>query len=303
MPVMQSAVADATSLADRPKYIGRLSATFGMGFVLGPALSVLFSNLLPAEKIRIAAGLPLLGFLVILLFAEETKRNLKSEVLLSRTTKSKAFEKLSNDVPLSVSIENKALSKDVLLVVMNGFLIMCALGTETVYAMFIKDTFGYEEFVLSGLFAVNGLFIGAFQVFLVNPLVESIGPYGTLALGNLLLGVGMLGLALIRSKVCHFFLFSCHLLGYSIADTAVVSLISHYSASSSLGRDLSLNQASQSCARTFSPLIAGLLYEHSKRESLCGENWFPVGALPFIAGGVCSLCALIVPALLSTRVA
>eukprot|EP01032_Pedospumella_encystans_P026045 gene26045-29419_t len=38
MPVVQSAVADATALSERPKFLGRISATFGLGFALGPAL-------------------------------------------------------------------------------------------------------------------------------------------------------------------------------------------------------------------------------------------------------------------------
>lgn len=41
VPIMQSGVADVSSAADRPKYIGRIMATFGVGFVLGPALSAL----------------------------------------------------------------------------------------------------------------------------------------------------------------------------------------------------------------------------------------------------------------------
>lgn len=169
----------------------------------------------------------------------------------------------------------------VILLVLNGFLIMYAFATETIYAMFLKDSFGYGERTLSTLFAVNGLFIGIFQVFFIKPMVNILGKHVTLVVGNTLLAVGMVGVALVRAEVFHFFLFTAHIVGYSIADTALASLISRYSSSSTQGRDLSLNQAAQACARVLSPLIAGLLYERSKLP-----GGLPVGALPFLAGAL-----------------
>ncbi len=44
-----------------------------------------------------------------------------------------------------------------------------------------------------------------------KPLISVIGMCATLALGNLLLAVGMLGLALERHQVPHFLLFACHI--------------------------------------------------------------------------------------------
>ena len=113
---------------------------------------------------------------------------------------------------------------------------------------------------------------------------------------------------IVRSKAFHFTLFGCHIIGYSIADTALVSLLSRYSSTHSQGRDLSLNQAAQACARIFSPLIAGILYEHSKSILDLTTNtntklWallnrLPIGALPFIVGGLCPLFAITIPTLL-----
>lgn len=299
MPIMQSAVADSTSLSDRPKYMGRISAAFGMGFVLGPALSTALPGLTTEQKMRIAACLPLVGFLVTLLFARETKRDIRAVSLVPKFMKKKTSPKEARIPTLPTS--DFPLTKEVIALVLNGFLIMYAFGTETIYAIFIKDAFGYGEVVLSGLFAVNGLLMGLFQVFLIKPLIGRIGQHATLALGNMLLALGMLGLAVARDKVLHFALFSCHILGYSIADTALVSLVSRYSAASSQGRDLALNQAAQACARIFSPLIAGLLYERSKKNILNGKALLPLGALPFIAGGLCPLVAVVIPALLYAR--
>ena len=49
-----------------------------------------------------------------------------------------------------------------------------------------------------------------------------------LALGNFLLALGMVGLSLLRYKLWHFSMFSLHIIGYAISDTALASLISRY---------------------------------------------------------------------------
>ena len=75
---------------------------------------------------------------------------------------------------------------------------------------------------------MNGLIIGIIQVFFIKPIVGAIGKHATLGVGNVLLAFGMLGVAFIREQHLHFFLFAVHVVGYSIADTALASLISRY---------------------------------------------------------------------------
>lgn len=306
LPIMQSAVADVSSIDDRPKYMGRIMATFGLGFVLGPALSAILSTRVSArDKIRYAAALPLLGFLISTMFLKETRRMVKGYNHL------KTEHNYTGDTPPHASsppiVPNSShMSREVALLVLNGFLIMYAFGTESIYALFMKDNFGYGEDRLSALLALNGLIMGVFQVFCIKPLITLVGKHATLVIGNSMLALGMIGLAVIRSKVPHFILFSLHILGYSIADTALVSLLTRYSSPSSQGSDLALNQAAQSCARVFSPLLAGLLYEQSSRiqRSLQHSSGFillgrlPVGALPFLVGGLCPLVAVTIPVLL-----
>jgi len=300
LPIMQSAVADISSIDDRPKYIGRIMATFGLGFVLGPAMSAILSTRVSArDKIRYAAILPLLGFLLSSMLSKETKRVVKSY------THAKV-DLDSGDIPHASSPivpKSSHLSREVTLLVLNGFLIMYAFGTESIYALFMKDNFGYGEERLSALLAVNGLIMGIFQVFCIKPLISWVGKHATLVIGNSMLALGMIGVAVVRAKVPHFVLFSLHVLGYSIADTALVSLLTRYSSSSSQGSDLALNQAAQSCARVFSPLLAGLLYEQSSQLGSIHHSGFildrlPVGALPFLVGGLCPLLAITIPVLL-----
>ena len=127
-------------------------------------------------------------------------------------------------------------------------------------------------------------------------MINMIGKHATLAVGNGLLAAGMVGVALVRKETLHFMLFVGHIVVYSIADTALASLISRYSAPATQGRDLAFNQAAQSCARVLSPLFAGLLYERSKKSGN-----LPVGALPFLAGAAFPAIGIAIPALLYIR--
>lgn len=304
LPVLQSCVADSTSTVDRPKYLGRIMATFGLGFVLGPAIHTALPLLTTAQKLRVAAALPLVGFLVSLAFARETRantvgttRSVTTGSVAAYTTIRPKWKYASTVVP--------PVSPKVRLLVLNGFLNMYAFGTETIYAVFLKDTFGYGESTLGALLVANGVLMGVLQVFLIKPLSKRMGQHATLALGNLLLAAGMIGLAVVRVPALHFAFFACHIIGYCIADTSLVSAVSRYSPRSAQGRDLALNQAAQACARIFSPVIAGLLYEHSKHRALLKgatthSAWLPVGALPFVVGGVGPLLALAIPALLQS---
>ena len=299
VPVMQSCVADVSSQIERPKYLGRIMATFGMGFVLGPALSALMPGFSTRQKIRMSGLLPLTGFLIAFLFFKETKKSVIAGKEKGKTMDQDSLPNSASMKKINVvrkNAKNIPVESAVMLLVLNGFLLMYAFATETIYAMFMKDSFGYGERALSTLFAFNGFFIGIFQVFFIKPMINTIGKHATLAVGTSLLATGMVGVALVRKETLHFMLFAGHIVGYSIADTALASLISRYSAPATQGRDLALNQAAQSCARVLSPLFAGLLYEKSK---LSGS--LPVGALPFLIGAIFPAVSIAIPALLYIR--
>ncbi len=313
LPVMQSAVADVVVTHDRPKYMGRIVATFGLGFVLGPTISAMLTSFAIRQKILFASTLPFLGWLIMLFLGQETKQsnfqpigsnpNVPTQSTPNRMLKSPVAMRHARQYgPINFSPEMG-------LLVLNGFCVMYAFATETIYAMFMKDVFGYGEESLSLLFASNGIFIGIFQVFFIKPLISNLGKHATLGFGNMMLSIGMCGFALTRHKVMHFVLFTVHIVGYSIADTTLASLISTYSSPLNQGKNLSYNQAAQAVARVIGPLLAGFLYEYDKvtpRSSSTGSNislpiievvlpLMPQGSLPFVTGSMLPACAVLIP--------
>jgi MFS family permease len=74
LPIIQSTVADIVDVEHRPKFLGRIMATFGLGFVLGPAISAALPFYSTEQKIFLASALPALGLVIMLLFGQETKK-------------------------------------------------------------------------------------------------------------------------------------------------------------------------------------------------------------------------------------
>mmetsp|Transcript_16133 Transcript_16133/g.21038 ORF Transcript_16133/g.21038 Transcript_16133/m.21038 type:complete len:665 (+) Transcript_16133:68-2062(+) len=283
VPVSQACIADQCPVDMRTKYLGILQASAGAGFVLGPLLGLVLRSLTGMS----ARGVFKMASLIALVGTTYTALKVKETKVWATQIDSSASSMIKRRDPLPLAIS---------LLTCNGFLLMYAFSIETVYAMFIKDNFGYGESVLSTVFALNGVVVGILQVFFIKRLVKMLGKHMLLVFGNLLLANGMVGLAMIRQPFVHFSFFSLHILGYAIADTALSALISRYSSSSTQGLYLGLNQAAQSCARMISPLVAGILYERSKRMDL-----LPLGALPYLAGASAPLLAMAPPFFLYLR--
>lgn len=275
--------------------------------MLGPLLSTLLSAVSPSlstrDKIHIAAFLPLLGLLVAAVFSKETKLDTKPIWRgWKRTSRQPSLQGaiISTAVDMNptatVKLPPPKLRTEIILLVLSGFLGMFSFSTESIYAVFAKESFGFEEQALSALLAGTGLFIGLFQVFLIRPLIGVLGKYSTLLCGDFVLTLGMLGIGLVRTPLAlHVAMFVAHVVGFAVADTALTSLIIHYSNPQSQGRDLALNQAAQSCAKILSPLIAGYLY--GRRNSAPG--WLPLGSTPFLLGAMSSTLSIMALLLLS----
>lgn len=76
IPVVSAVISDTTSLKDRAKGFGIIGASFGFGFVLGPAISALTVALNPAFPFIIAGVLSLVATLATILFLPETNQHI-----------------------------------------------------------------------------------------------------------------------------------------------------------------------------------------------------------------------------------
>ena len=95
-----------------------------------------------------------------------------------------------------------------------------------------------------------------------------------------------MGFSLVRLPVPHLLLFALHVVGYSATNTALPTLLSHYSPASKQGRAQGIGQAAAALSRVASPLLSGLLYDGISQSApfLVGAAVaLAVGALPPLA--------------------
>ncbi len=308
-PVATATVADIVPIKLHPKFIGWLQASTGLGFIFGPLLVTALKtvkHISTRQIFRFASMFPLVALFFAIFSFKETKDHAKcirSIIMTESVGEIDEPTTAAASLTVETSIDDQCNTKrqhfplPVLLLVLNGFLLMFACSTETaVYATFIRDNFGHGETVLSIIFALNGTMIGILQLVFIKHIVEKMGKHMMLLMGDLVMSLGMVGFSLVQSQFLHFLLFGVHILGYSIADTAIVSLISRYSPPGTQGRSLGLNQASVGFARVITPLIAGVLYERSKTQGA-----LPIGVLAFQVGSFAPFLAMAIPIILYNR--
>ena len=305
LPIVQSIVADVSTENNRAKYLGRIPATLGLGFLLGQGLSLGMPTLPPRLKIRLVSLFPFIGLILSSLLFKESRiypssptptsapvipNNKSTNNRLNKNSLHNNKEPTNIDISLTTNIQS---NYPIYLLVLNGFFLMMALSSQSVYPILGKEAFGFDANSFSKILAANALIIGIVQVFFIKHILSFFGTNRTLAIGNLLATVGLLGVSLLRKKMIHLILYTIYAIGYCIADTSVVSLIMHYASTASQGRYLALNQAGQSFARVISPFIAGFLYELGRKMS-----FIPAGSLPFIVAASYTGIGILIPSIL-----
>lgn len=76
LPVAQAIISDTTTPADRAKGFGIIGASFGFGFVLGPAISALTVGISPALPFIIAGAISVVSVIVTAMFLPETNKHM-----------------------------------------------------------------------------------------------------------------------------------------------------------------------------------------------------------------------------------
>ncbi|MBP6882116.1 MAG: MFS transporter [Candidatus Levybacteria bacterium] len=86
IPVASAVITDTTEPKDRAKGFGIIGASFGFGFIFGPAISAFTVGISPALPFLIAAAISLLAVIITWIFLPETNKN------IGQVSKTKLFD-------------------------------------------------------------------------------------------------------------------------------------------------------------------------------------------------------------------
>jgi DHA1 family tetracycline resistance protein-like MFS transporter len=246
--VASAYIADVTGEDERTRWMGMLGASFGIGFLLGPALGGALAPYGYGVPMLAASGLAAVNLLYASFALRESTRQVRASEVTDRGLT--RIDVLRDPTVRRLCLANLAFSLGVT-------------QLETIFAFFMMDRFDYDArqvaFILVLMAAVMGAIQGGGMRALANRYRErTLVVAGSLILAICFLAVpqapsvGLLLVPLVLSSV-----------GRAIAQPSLMSLTSLAAAPEARGAVMGTFQSSASLARVAGPVAAGWLYDLS----------------------------------------
>jgi DHA1 family tetracycline resistance protein-like MFS transporter len=231
-------VADITEPKDRARAYGIIGAAFGLGFILGPALSGVLSGISYTAPIWAAAGLTVIATVMAWLWLPETVHRAKAGT--------------GNPFGYLPALMQRPAVRRILTI---DFVYWMAFATfQTTFSLFVARRFGFGVSKTGYFFAAFGLLGAVIQGGFIRPVVKRLGDKPTFLLG---LGFGMIGL--VSAAMAHSVaLFAVALvplaLGIGFGHPTMSSLVSLVARGDEQGRVQGAASAVESLGRTIGPV-------------------------------------------------
>jgi MFS transporter, DHA1 family, tetracycline resistance protein len=277
----QAYVADVTPPQDRSRALGLLGAAFGVGFIFGPLLGGVLSQISLSAPFYFAGGLAAVNAVLIFFVLPESlpvqQKNPGAEPGTLVT--------LFRQGPGSVIVPLMA----AYFFMMAGFSILTAF-----FAIFTEDRFGYNASANGYIFASIGVIGVTVQGAMIGPLVKNFTEKRIAITGLALLACSTFALPLARTSPMLFLVGIGIGVGNSFINPTMNGLVSRSVNKYWQGRVLGLMQASASLGRFLGPLLGGWLLVFNSRRTP------EFGKAPFWISSVLLLVSLILTTMVPT---
>lgn len=231
-------IADVTTQENRARAFGMLGASFGLGFIVGPALGAAFSHISYTAPIWAAAAITIVATALAWFWLPETFHRARA----GGGTSWKALRELSGRRHLRVLF-----SVD--------FTYWMAFAVyQTAFALFGARRFGFDAAATGYLLSAFGVLGVIVQGVLVGPVVAALGARPTLTAGLLFAAIGWGGSALTHSVPVFVMMLVPGALGIGFCNATLSTLISNAAGSHEQGRVQGAAGALESLGRTLGPI-------------------------------------------------
>jgi DHA1 family tetracycline resistance protein-like MFS transporter len=231
-------IGDIATDENRAKYFGMLGAAFGLGFVIGPALSALFAHISYTAPIWAAAAITVLATLLAWLWLPETVHR----VAAVAGSPWKALRELGARANLRVLFAI-------------DFLYWASFAVyQTTFALFGAHRFGFDATHTGYILAAFGVLGVIVQGALVGPIVKRLGERRTLIVGLILAALSWGGTALVHTVPLFLAMLVPSAFGLGFCNPSLVSLVSGAAGKHEQGRVQGAAGALESLGRTIGPI-------------------------------------------------
>jgi DHA1 family tetracycline resistance protein-like MFS transporter len=238
-------VTDVTDSQERTRWMGMIGASFGVGFVLGPAIGGLLGPFGYAVPMLAAAAMAAVN----LVFAAFTLKEPASH----RSEESAGIGRLE-------ALRTKGVGK----MCSANFLFSFAVSQlETVFAFFMMDRFDYDVMKVAGILVLMAVIMIAIQGGAIRSLAARYGERTLLVAGALLLAGAFATVPWMHRVALLLVPLSVSAIGRGVSQPSLLSMVSQQTSEATRGSIMGTFQASASLARVLGPLAAGFLYDRS----------------------------------------
>jgi DHA1 family tetracycline resistance protein-like MFS transporter len=231
-------VADVTAPKDRARAYGLIGVAFGLGFILGPALSGLLAGISITAPIWAAAAITAVAMVMAWLWLPET-------VHRTHAGNGSPFHNLG--AMMKRPNLRRVLAID--FVYWFSFAVF-----QTTFALFAARRFHFDVPQTGYYFAAFGLLGALVQGGLIHPIVKRLGDTPAFRLGLVFAAIGLVATALTHSVVVFTLTLVPLALGIGIGHPTMTSLVSRAGRSDEQGRVQGAASAVESLGRTLGPV-------------------------------------------------
>lgn len=244
MPSVTAYVADLTTIAERPKAMGLVSAAISGGFIIGPGIG----GFLAALGIRVpffaAALLAFIGFVLTLTVLKEPEKSMQSEHMAEK-------------VSFMSILKNPMFGSLFVIILISSFGLQ---AFESIYSIMATINFDFSMGEIALVISVSGVLALFFQVFLFDPIVNKIGELGLIQLTFFASAVFIGIIAFTKSNLLVAISTFVVFLAFDLFRPAVTTYLSK-NAGERQGAINGLNSAFTSFGNILGPLAAGYLFD------------------------------------------
>jgi DHA1 family tetracycline resistance protein-like MFS transporter len=277
----QAYVADVTSPEDRSRAMGLLGAAFGVGFIFGPLIGGVLSQISLSAPFYFAASLAAANA-VLIFFVLPESLPVKDNPRGNGETLVTLFQQGLGAIILPLMAAY--------FFMMTGFSILTSF-----FAIFTEDRFDYNASANGYIFAGVGIIAVIVQGALIGPLVKNFTEKRIAIVGLALLACSLFALPLTQTTLMLLLVTAGVALGNSFINPTINGLVSRSVNKYWQGRVLGLMQSSASLGRFFGPLLGGWLLAFNSRRSL------DFGKAPFWVGSALLVVSLVLTTTVSVR--
>jgi DHA1 family tetracycline resistance protein-like MFS transporter len=231
-------VADVTEPKDRAKAYGLIGAAFGLGFIMGPALSGLLAQFSYTAPIWAAAGITLVATFMAWAWLPETVHRAAAGTGMP-------FRNLAE------MMRRPGLRRMLWI----DFIYWFAFAIfQTTFALFGAHRFGFDVSETGYFFAAFGVLGAMVQGAAIRPIVHRLGDRATFILGLVCAGIGLVGATLAHTVVVFTLALVPMALGIGFGHPTVAALVSRAGRKDEQGRVQGAAGAMESLGRAIGPV-------------------------------------------------